>query len=461
VVDAETVRLTAAKESYIDALLAIARGGPVSDLAPAPLFLRRRHLTHRMRALIKEVPMSRLRLLFSYCSIAPILAFAGWFAFLAFPLVGSPRVEAAVQEQSAPTTAGESMIAANQTPTPLPRRIDAETGAVDSVPVPPDPREPVSRPIRVVETAADRAAVIALLERATQNAKMHLLPMRGYSLKASFLAGGDAAYTGSGELTETWLSGRSWRWTASLGGFSIVRVGSEGQLADESHVAAVPMRIQMLRDAIFWAAGRTAPSNAAIRTAAVELNGQPGTCVLTSQMGGAIADTRLWEETEYCVDNASGLLRIYSIAPGTYAVYDYGRNLQFHGRLIPDRITVTVGGTNALEAQVGIAEAGAVDPGLLTVTQEMTAGKPAVVLSSAIRFSMDVPDFAGGGAVRPVIVHAIIDPSGKVIEEEVSAAADPALAQPALDLVKKHNFGSAGDAQRDAYINVRFGAPAQ
>ena len=56
-----------------------------------------------------------------------------------------------------------------------------------------------------------------------------------------------------------------------------------------------------------------------------------------------------------------------------------------------------------------------------------------------------------------MIVHATIDPGGNVIEEELSAASEPQLAQSALDLVKKTNFGFSAADQRDAYINVRFG----
>jgi hypothetical protein len=356
---------------------------------------------------------------------------------------------------------GESAAVAYQASEPRARRIDAQTGAVDSVPVPPDRHEPVVGAIRVPETAADRAAAISVLERAAQSARMHVPQMNGYSLSVSFLAGGIAAYTGPGELAETWLSGRGWRWTASLGGFSMARIGSGGQIADENPVDAIPMRVQMLRDAIFWAGARMSPASAAIRTAAVELNGKPATCVLVSRMDGAVATARLWEEEEYCADNSSGLLQIYSIAPGEYAIYDYGRKLEFHGRPIPDRIVVYVGGTTVLDARVDIAEAGTADPHLFNLTPEMFAGKPALVMVNGFRFSLNVPDESAGGRVRPVIVHASIDPAGNVLEEELSAAADPALAQPALDLVRKHNFGFAGVNQRDAYINVRFGALAR
>jgi TonB family protein len=95
VVDQEVVRLTCARDPYIDALLAIAGKRAGQDLAPAPLLLRRRHLTHRIHYLLKEAPMSKIRLLTSYAFIAAVLALAGWFTFATLPLVGSPQVKEA------------------------------------------------------------------------------------------------------------------------------------------------------------------------------------------------------------------------------------------------------------------------------------------------------------------------------------------------------------------------------
>ncbi|MBZ5632844.1 MAG: M56 family metallopeptidase [Acidobacteriia bacterium] len=93
VVDSEAVRLTSARESYIHALLAMARPRPMLDLAPAPLFLRRRHLTQRMHSLLKEASVSGLRLVSSYTFIAVILALTGWLSFASFPLVGRPQLQ--------------------------------------------------------------------------------------------------------------------------------------------------------------------------------------------------------------------------------------------------------------------------------------------------------------------------------------------------------------------------------
>jgi hypothetical protein len=47
-----------------------------------------------------------------------------------------------------------------------------------------------------------------------------------------------------------------------------------------------------------------------------------------------------------------------------------------------------------------------------------------------------------------------------VLEEELSASADPRMSQTALDLVKQHAFPAAG-TQREVYVNVRFNPAIQ
>jgi TonB family protein len=94
-VDAEVVRVITEREPYINALLAIAGAQRGLDLAPAPLFLRRRHLLQRMHLLVTEVPMSRLRLLSSYTSMFAILAAGAWLGVVSFPLVGRAEIRKA------------------------------------------------------------------------------------------------------------------------------------------------------------------------------------------------------------------------------------------------------------------------------------------------------------------------------------------------------------------------------
>jgi len=332
---------------------------------------------------------------------------------------------------------------------------------IPSAPVPADPHELVTGGIHVAASPADRAAALALLVRAQQVSKLHNTAFTPpHRLDVAFNASGTAKQTGAGELTEIWLSGQQWRWTASMGGESIVRLASGGSVQQAQAATEVPMRIHMLRNAIFWAAMGT-PSNAQIRTADVEWNGKPVTCVLTSGVSGPPAQiqTRLWEETEYCIDPATGLLQIHSVAPGTFAVYGYAANAQFHGLAPPDRITIYVAGAVAVDATVRIADPSSADESALAPAPEMAANGRVVELAMPIRMPL-MADGASGAVVQPVIVHAQLNGDGTLSDEEISAASDPALAQRALELVKAMTFSSQG-AQRQAYINVRFMPAAQ
>ena len=85
-VDRAVVERTQAREEYIDSLLAMAGATPRLDLAPAPLFLRQRHLKQRVVSLVKEVRMSKTRLVSSMAAALSVLAAACWLVTAAFPL---------------------------------------------------------------------------------------------------------------------------------------------------------------------------------------------------------------------------------------------------------------------------------------------------------------------------------------------------------------------------------------
>ena len=91
VVDREVVQLMQSREQYLNTLLAIAEAKAGLDLAPAPLFLKKRHLRQRVAALLKEVNMSKLRMRSSITGFAIIAAAAGWLAVRSFPLQAAPQ----------------------------------------------------------------------------------------------------------------------------------------------------------------------------------------------------------------------------------------------------------------------------------------------------------------------------------------------------------------------------------
>ena len=160
--------------------------------------------------------------------------------------------------------------------------------------------------------------------------------------------------------------------------------------------------------------------------------------------------TRLWAEQEYCIDNGTGLLDVFSPAPGTYFAYDYGRN-DFHGRFVPVSITASVGGLPILDAQIAISDANAADVSL----PEAVGYRPGITLAAGLRYLISAPNNFAADSIQTVIVHAELSPAGGVLEEEVSTSADPRLSQVALDLVQQHAFPTAL-TQRDAYVSVGF-----
>ena len=94
VVDRQVVELTRSRDEYLDALLAIAGAKPRLDLAPAPLFLRKRHLKQRVLSIMKEVRMSKTRSISSLAAGLGLLALACWFVTATFPLAAAPQTVA-------------------------------------------------------------------------------------------------------------------------------------------------------------------------------------------------------------------------------------------------------------------------------------------------------------------------------------------------------------------------------
>ena len=88
VVDLEVVRLSQERKTYLDALLEFTN---VRAFIPAPPFLGERQLVERVALMVKEVRMSRGRLLVSLAAVSCCLLFVLFFATRLFPLKAVPR----------------------------------------------------------------------------------------------------------------------------------------------------------------------------------------------------------------------------------------------------------------------------------------------------------------------------------------------------------------------------------
>lgn len=448
-VDAESVRLTASREPYIDALMSMARAHTWTDLVPAPSFLRRSHLTQRMQSLLSDAPASTARVIASYASILLTLSCSTWAACAAFPMLLQPRAEIV---RAAPSVA-PAVIASNTLPA-VPVVPDDPPHREQSSPpvaIPPiaDPHEPIGPAINVVSTSIERSAALSLMTRARQRALRHVPGTPPYRFTVSFQAAGNALETGPGELTETWMNGQLWRWTASLGGVSHTQLRAHGQLLEDRHLPVIPMRAHMLRNEVLWAT-RGLGNGIRMRTAKVEWQGKPATCLLVSE-GEQSTAGRSWDEEEYCMDDATATLVVHSIAPGTYALFTYGA-APFHGYSLPDHVQIYVNSALAVDSQFSIADATDADAESLTPAPGMTATPPPIGLVGP--FYGRVESVPGSGT-QPVVVHTEIDGDGNIVESELSAAANPGLFQQALDHIRTMKFGQTG-TERQAYITVWF-----
>ncbi|MGA8763954.1 MAG: energy transducer TonB [Candidatus Sulfotelmatobacter sp.] len=331
-----------------------------------------------------------------------------------------------------------------------------------TAPLPYDPLELATGATVVPDTPEKRTLLLDLLERARQNSAMHAPGTAPFTLKASFNSLGSSHETGYGEVEETWLNGQTWRWSARLGDYSQLRIFYKGEAYDDKPHGHMPLRLQMVRNAVFWpVTGNFAP--ALLRMANANWQGAEVACMLISRGGNDATATpgRRWEESEYCIDPKSGLLRTHSEAPGIYSIYDYTEALQFHGRTLPRQITIVEGGATVLQIHLeSIADAGSADPDQFVPTRKMLSHGPGAIMTGPLRFPESVRAPAGyGGDIQPVIVHAILDQKGKVLDAEVVQSSDAALTEAALGIVWRSSYRPGerqGALQREAFINVKF-----
>ncbi|MGA2144731.1 MAG: M56 family metallopeptidase [Bryobacteraceae bacterium] len=90
-VDREVLDMTRSRDPYIDALLAMAGARPELDLAPAPLFLRKRHLKQRVMGILKEAKMSKSLTAGLLAAGLATMAAVCWFVSGAIPLAAAPQ----------------------------------------------------------------------------------------------------------------------------------------------------------------------------------------------------------------------------------------------------------------------------------------------------------------------------------------------------------------------------------
>ena len=91
-VDCQAIERTAARDEYVDALLRVAGVNSGIDLAPAPLFLRRRHFKQRVVSIFQENPMTKTRWISRLAAGLALMGAACWMVTGTFRLSAAPQV---------------------------------------------------------------------------------------------------------------------------------------------------------------------------------------------------------------------------------------------------------------------------------------------------------------------------------------------------------------------------------
>ncbi len=315
--------------------------------------------------------------------------------------------------------------------------VRAQSSAI--VPPPYDPFELV--------TSQPKAASVPRLAEALLRRTLKRRTFEGagvpYTASISFDASGFVQDVGAGEMEETRNAAGARRWMGHLGNYSLLRIITRG-VFDEGTPGPIPMRLMMARE---YALGVVLDSGKFIRTAEATFNGTPVTCILISNRR-VVTPARDWSEAEYCVDPKSELLDVYSAAPGIYVSYEYS-STSFHGRVVPNQITIAEAGEVVLQGNISVRDPNSLDPALFTPTRQMITG--GIQLTWPIRHSLPAAPNTASNLLQPIVVHATVAPDGSVIEAEALQNADLGLSLAAVDLVKKTNYQDP----------VHFGYPAE
>ncbi len=303
-----------------------------------------------------------------------------------------------------------------------------------TVPVPSDGLEPTAGSIRVLEAPQDRAEMIELLNRARENYRLRDAG-RGYDLKTSFTvnSGGRTKYDGAWTMEEIFAPGLGTRWTATAAaGYTTTRIRANGLSYEAGTADTIPLSLHQAHGALLGAMESVANAGREqIRASTMAFQGARLTCVLLSdsEKAPAPAAERGWNETDECIDPASGLLRVHSLVRGRYAVYDYTNAVDFHGHLLPRRLIITEAGAPVVDLHVdSLEDLSEPDPALFVPTGPMLANGPATEIAGAIKLQAPIESgaVATGSMRQPTIVLGLLTSGGEIVEAHALRPSDPA-----------------------------------
>ncbi|MGH9472278.1 MAG: hypothetical protein ACRD1M_06010 [Terriglobales bacterium] len=319
---------------------------------------------------------------------------------------------------------------------------------------------PVPDPVQglpdVLQAPDLRTTALAFLQGAQQDLDLRRNGMPGFSLKASFQAGGNLPYTGAGTLEEDWIDGADWMWKATLGGAVVDRYNGA---RTTNPAAPIPLRVKMVRLALTRAGEAPGAAGGSIRSAKARWQGTPVVCYLFAGAKATLPPLgRAEVEKEFCFDSQSSLLLEWSPVPGVYYSYGYSGGSLFQGHRLPRSIAVNEGGVVVLSIQVD-----SVTPLQAIAPAPAPLARGSSMQSPVVRWvTWGLPPGAASHAPQQVLMHVSTDAASIITESELVGYADPALVKVVQSRLP--NFSRFGPIssnpnvgiQHELYLGVNF-----
>lgn len=177
-----------------------------------------------------------------------------------------------------------SGIAVAQAPNPATSPFSLQNlNALPRPAVPADPLDPVTGGAQPIQNAEQRAAVVALLQKARELSNVRAQP---YDLKTTFVSNGALPSDGSWTLQDTSPGRGLYRWTAQGPNYAAVNLyntTTQGMLYSNQPGGVLPLRLVQVREAIFFNFAPIGPQ-VPFRTAPGYVNGAAQNCVLIGQV---------------------------------------------------------------------------------------------------------------------------------------------------------------------------------
>ena len=271
-----------------------------------------------------------------------------------------------------------------------------------------------------------------------------------FHLKATYVASGDAEFTGNGAYEEWWQSKDVWRKEATLGDYKYVAIKDGDKHTVYGSSQYIPLRLRQMLKAIVVRIAPDAGLTSDWKPKSEQLNGVDLAVLSVHLPCGPSVECRV--ENYF---TPQGLLRI-RVDDSIETLYNGFEG--FHGSVIPRSIVVAGGKGEILK--ISIVSLESLSPDENKFLQDATPGAnlPAIQIpdvpagkdlkrahATAAKLLNQTepvyPPYAKQHGIQgTVVIEASIDEDGKVREPFVISSAGPLLDMAAMDAVKKWRY---------------------